>query len=169
MSVLFHRKALPVSFVFCVVCMFAQCEVMAQKGASVFQPSALQLATVSGEYTNSSEPDTPNSFYPKDGKLVVENERSLPVALEAISALEYSAPKYKTTFVFIADASGRVVAVTRSEEGDPKKTTSQRTGDAVRHSFPAYDRQEVMIPMRDGVKLHAVILKPVNPPGRCRS
>ena len=164
-SLLLRRKFPPVSLVFCVVCMLAQREVMAQKGASVFQPSALQLATVSGEYTNSSEPDTPNSFYPKDGKLVVENERSFPVALEAISALEYSAPKYKTTFAFTADASGHVVAVTRSEEGDPKKATSQRTGDAVRHSFPAYERQEVMIPMRDGVKLHAVILQPVNPPG----
>ena len=120
---------------------------------------------VSGEYTNPSDPDTPNSFYAKDGKLVVENERSLPTALEAVSAQEFTAPKYKTTFVFTRDASGHATTVTRSQEGDQEKITSQRTGDAVHHAFPAYDRQEVMIPMRDGVKLHAIILKPVNPPG----
>ncbi len=124
-----------------------------------------QLEAISGEYTNPSEPDTPNSFYPKDGTLIVENERNVPTTLEAVSAQEFSAPKYKTKFVFTKDASGRTTAVTRSEEGDPDKITSQRTGDAVHHSFPAYDRQEVMIPMRDGVKLHAIILKPVNPPG----
>src|SRR5271163_226869 len=145
--------------------MLGQREVAAQKGAPIFQPSAAQMAAVSGEYANPSEPDTPNSFYAKDGKLVVENERSLPAALEALSALEYSAPKYKATFAFTADSSGHVISVTRSEEGGSEKLTSQRIDDPVHHAFPDYDRQEVMIPMRDGVKLHAIILKPINPLG----
>ena len=38
----------------------------------------------------------------------------------------------------------------------------KRTGDAVHHVFHDYQRSEVMIPMRDGVKLHAVILKPAD-------
>ena len=37
-----------------------------------------------------------------------------------------------------------------------------RTGDPVHHVFHDYVRTEVMIPMRDGVKLHAVILKPAD-------
>jgi len=160
------RRHGPLSFfVVCVICLPGLREAVAQTVPPAFQPSAAQIAAVSGEYADPSDPDTPNSFYAKDGKLVVENERYVPVALEAVSALEYSVPKYKVTFTFSADASGHIIAVTRSVEGDPKKVTSQRVGDAVHHAFPAYDRQEVMIPMRDGVKLHAILLKPVNPPG----
>ena len=38
----------------------------------------------------------------------------------------------------------------------------RRTGEPVHHVFHDYQRTEVMIPMRDGVKLHAVILKPAD-------
>ena len=38
----------------------------------------------------------------------------------------------------------------------------RRIGEAVHHVFHDYQRSEVMIPMRDGVKLHAVILKPAD-------
>ena len=37
-----------------------------------------------------------------------------------------------------------------------------RTGEPVHHVFHDYQRAEVMIPMRDGVKLHAIILKPAD-------
>ncbi len=149
----------------CVVCILGQRQAVAQKGAPAFQPSAAQIAAVSGEYADPSDPDTPSSFYANHGNLIVENERSLPARLEAVSALEYSAPKYKTSFVFTEDASGHVVAVTRNSDGDSRKVTMQRIGDPVNHVFPDYERQEVMIPMRDGVKLHAIILKPVHPSG----
>jgi len=160
-----RRQSQTISLAFSCVFLLAQCKAPAQKAAIVFQPSAAQLAAVSGEYADPSDPDTPNSFYAKDGKLVVENERYVPVALEAVSALEFSVPKYKVKFAFTVDSSGHATAVTRTVEGDPGKVTSQRTGDPAHHAFPAYDRQEVMIPMRDGVKLHAIILKPVNAPG----
>jgi hypothetical protein len=42
------------------------------------------------------------------------------------------------------------------------ETVYQRTGPPVHHLFHDYQRTEVMIPMRDGVKLHAVILKPAD-------
>jgi predicted acyl esterase len=38
----------------------------------------------------------------------------------------------------------------------------KRTGEPVHHVFHDYQRAEVMIPMRDGVKLHVVILKPAD-------
>ena len=38
----------------------------------------------------------------------------------------------------------------------------RRTGEPVHHLFHDYQRSEAMIPMRDGVKLHTVILKPVD-------
>jgi uncharacterized protein len=160
------RRQVPlVAVFFGVVCMLAESGHAAEKGAPAYQPTAAQLAAVSGEYADPSEPDTPNSFYAKDGKLIIENERYVPVALEAGSALEYSLPTNKVTFTFTADSSGHVIAVTRSIEGDSRKVTLQRTGGPVHHNFPDYERQEVMIPMRDGVKLHAIILKPASSPG----
>ena len=38
----------------------------------------------------------------------------------------------------------------------------RRNGEPVHHVFHDYVRSEAMIPMRDGVKLHAVILKPAD-------
>jgi len=130
------------------------------------QPSATQLQALSGEYTDPSEPDTPISFYPEAGKLVFESERVVPQALDAVSATQFATPKPGTSaFHFNLDASGRATGVALTHEGTPDKTIFKRTGEAVHHDFPAYDRQEVMIPMRDGVKLHAIILKPANPSG----
>ena len=160
-----RRQFLPVALIVSCVFTLAQCEAVAQKDASTFQPSAAQLATVSGEYADPSDPDTPSSFYARDGKLVVETERYVPVALETNSALEYSVAKYKVKFLFNEDSAGHVVSVTRSVGGDAEKEVLKRVGDPVHHAFPEYARQEVMIPMRDGVKLHAIILKPVNARG----
>ena len=57
------------------------------------------------------------------------------------------------------DDSGRPESVTTSDE---PQSVYRRTGEAVHHVFHDYQRSEVMIPMRDGVKLHAVILKPAD-------
>ena len=38
-------------------------------------------AGLSGEYTDTADPDTPISFYVENGKLVVESERMVPTAL----------------------------------------------------------------------------------------
>ena len=160
------KQTLSTSLVFSVIsfgflALLSEHTTPAQQTAT-FQPTAAQLEAISGEYTDPAEPDTPNSFYAKDGRLVVESERAIPTTLEAVSAQEFTEPRRKTTFFFTLDGSGHATAVTRSQEGENVKVLSSRTGDAVLHAFPAYDRQEVMIPMRDGVKLNAVILKPVN-------
>src|SRR5581483_11710388 len=110
-----------------------------------------------GEYTNAPEPDTPLSFYVQDGKLVAESERMAPVELKAVSATEFAIPDSKATFRFRVDADGKGLSVVNSE--NPIELF-KRTGDAVHHVFHDYVRSEAMIPMRDGVKLHAVILKP---------
>jgi len=45
---------------------------------------------------------------------------------------------------------------------DPEGSVYRRTGPPVHHLFHDYQRTEVMIPVRDGIKLHAVILKPAD-------
>ncbi|HWG20921.1 MAG TPA: CocE/NonD family hydrolase [Terracidiphilus sp.] len=124
------------------------------------QPAA-QLQPLSGEYTYAADPDTPLSFYVESGKLVFESERNVPTELKANSATEFAIPKSKATFRFTVDAAGRGVSVVNSAEAD---RVYARTGDPVHHVFHDYQRSEVMIPMRDGIKLHAVILKPADIP-----
>jgi hypothetical protein len=124
--------------------------------AQISAPAAAQLEALTGEYTDPVEPDTPISFYGSDGKLVVETERNPPAELKPLSAVEFSLPDPKNTYRFTLDAAGRGVSLVHSSQPD---TVYRRTGDAVHHLFHDYQRSEVMIPMRDGVKLHAVILK----------
>lgn len=121
---------------------------------------AVQLEALAGEYTDASEPDTPLSFYVQDGKLTYENERHVPVELKQTSGTTFVLAETQNTFQFTTDATGRATSVVLIEGAE--KTTYDRTGEAVHHVFRDYQRSEAMIPMRDGVKLHTVILKPAD-------
>lgn len=117
---------------------------------------------VAGEYADPNEPDTPLSFYPKDGKLFMESERRVPVSLTEDSPTQFHIPETTIAYRFASDAAGKSLILT---EGDGSTVTLRRTGNAVHHIFHHYERKEAMIPMRDGVKLHVVILTPVDIPG----
>ena len=122
-------------------------------------PTQTQLEALAGEYTDPNKPDTPLSFYVQGGKLTVESERSVPTELETRSTLEFGIPHSKATFNFTLDISGHKASVVLSTEPG---AIYLRTGPPVHHVFHDYRRSEVMIPMRDGVKLHAVILEPAD-------
>jgi hypothetical protein len=142
------------------IALAALCLALLPSALSVAQAvTPAQLEALSGEYTDSIEPDTPLSFYVRDGKLVVETERNVPVELKPNSAVEFSPAESKSTYRFTVDAAGRAVTVVHSTETD---ALYHRTGEPVRHLFHDYQRTEAMIPMRDGVKLHAVLLKPAD-------
>jgi putative CocE/NonD family hydrolase len=120
-----------------------------------------QIEALTGEYTDLVEPDTPLSVYVLNGKLYLESERIVPTELKPVSAGEYSFPDSSATLRFTLDANGR--GDTISFSSDPAGSIYHRTRQLPRHYlFHAYTRTEVMIPMRDGVKLHAVILKPAD-------
>ncbi|HUX27238.1 MAG TPA: CocE/NonD family hydrolase [Terracidiphilus sp.] len=121
--------------------------------------STHQLEALAGEYTDTAEPDVPLSFYVQDGKLWVESERNIPEEFTTLSALEFGFPHSQKTFRFSIDVFGRGISVVQSTDPDD---VYSRTGPAVRHVFHDYQRTEAMIPMRDGVKLHVVILKPAD-------
>jgi putative CocE/NonD family hydrolase len=122
-------------------------------------PTAAQMEALSGEYTDANDPDTPISFYVENGKLVEESERRVPAELKTVSATEFGIPDTKASFKFTVDAAGHGVSVIVSVQPE---TVFQRTGEAVHHVFHDYQRSEAMIPMRDGVKLHIVYLKPAD-------
>ena len=144
-----HRTAFCILFAFLLLASVARA-----------QSPAPTLEALSGEYTNPIEPDTPNSFYVQNAKLFLESERRVPTELKPISATEFTSPDEKDlTIRFTIDASGKAASLTRSD--DPN-TPYARIGPPVHHLFHDYQRTEFMIPMRDGVKLHAVILKPAD-------
>jgi hypothetical protein len=120
---------------------------------------AVSLDSLAGEYTDPAEPDTPLSFYVQNGKLTVESERNVPTELRQTSPTQFAVPDTKIVVHFMMDNSGRPESVTMSDE---PQAVYRRTGEPVHHVFHDYQRSEVMIPMRDGIKLHAVILKPAD-------
>jgi uncharacterized protein len=121
--------------------------------------SLAQLDALAGEYTNPDEPDTPLDICWIDGYLFVETERNPPAELKPLSAVEFVISDPKNIYRFTLDDAGRGSRLVHSTEPD---IIYRRTGDAVRHIFHDYKRSEMMIPMRDGVKLHTVILKPAD-------
>ena len=122
-------------------------------------PASSGLDALAGEYTYPDEPDTPISVYVKDGKLVTESERQLPTALITDTPTEFATPGSRITIRFTLDAAGRGETMVYSS--DPQMVF-KRTGDPVHHVFHDYQRNDYMIPMRDGIKLHTVVLKPAD-------
>jgi hypothetical protein len=143
------RRAASSTFLVSLLCIFA----------ARAQSTAPRLEAFAGEYTDAAEPDTPQEFYVQDGKLFIESERRVPTELTPTSAVEFAVKADKFSLRFTLDASGQPVSVIWTDEAD---AIYKRTGPAVHHIFHDYQRSEVMIPMRDGVKLHAVILKPAD-------
>jgi len=150
------------------VALVVLCFVLVPGGPAVSPPialaarqlsSAAELQNFAGEYTDPSEPDTPLSFFVENGKLTFQSERSVPTELKQTSAAQFAVPDTKITVHFMLDDAGRPESVVLSSEPN---AVYRRTGEPVRHVFHDYQRSEVMIPMRDGIKLHAVILKPTD-------
>jgi putative CocE/NonD family hydrolase len=123
---------------------------------------AAQLDSLSGEYTDYANPDTPLSFYAKEGKLWFEGDRQPPTELVSLSKTDFLYEEQKTTFRFTG--TGVATELSVAVPGQPD-TAMHRTGKAVHHVFHHYVRTVADIPARDGVKLHLVILTPTDMPG----
>ena len=120
-------------------------------------PGAGPLDAFAGEYTIPGQPGNAFTFYVQDGKLTLESERSVPEQLKQISATAFGFTHGDDKIMFTLDASGRATSVSISTFPG---ITFVRSGPPVHHVFHDYVRTEAMIPMRDGIKLHVVILKP---------
>jgi len=140
----------------------AQASQTSEKPHTVTLPAG-KLDEYVGQYREAEEPDVVNSVYREGDKLFIEGERSPRVELQAESADHFSARGLR--IVFVRDASGKVSGLTgfggRGGAGtEVSEVRFSETG-LRRNHFRDYTRSEAMIPMRDGVKLHVVILRPV--------
>lgn len=123
--------------------------------------SSSKLAEYTGEYREASEPDVPVSVYVNDSKLYVEAECMARSELQAESPDHFFAPGSELRADFTRNSNGRVASLKLSYGPNTSEEMVRFSDKGVRlNHFREYTRQVAMIPMRDGVKLHAVILRP---------
>jgi putative CocE/NonD family hydrolase len=123
---------------------------------------AANLDSFAGEYTDPADGASRYSFYVQAEQLIIESSRMVPAELKPASSTVFNLAGSNLKVTFTLDPSGNGASVTLS---DSPNTVYLRTGPPVHHVFHDYVRTEAMIPMRDGVKLHAVILAPSDIPG----
>ena len=130
--------------------------------ASISLPAAT-LATYVGQYRPTDEPDAIRSITVDGSQLFVEARRLARTELKAESPDHFFSPD-GTRVVFSRDAAGKVSSLTMtSATGRPAGTEFMtRFSDEGVHlnHFRDYVRTEAMVPMRDGAKLHLVLLRP---------
>ncbi len=146
-----------------VLVLFAAGGAMAQGSGA-----AGTLTEYSGMYREQAEPDVVRSVLVRDGKISIEGERAPRTVLDRESGDRFEAKLAEGSRVevtFTREAGGRIEGLSLSEQ---TRDLPARTQTFVRFSekaeptnhFREYTRQEVSIPARDGVKLHAVVLRP---------
>jgi putative CocE/NonD family hydrolase len=140
-------------------------ETVRQSGtsAAVTLPAS-RLAEYAGQYRDAVEPDVVSSVYVEGGRLFIEGERTARVELRVELSDRFVAGDVPV--VFVRDAAGKVSGLKSAygsfRSGADTEQTEERFSDVgIRlNHFREYTRSEGMMPMRDGVKLHAVILRP---------
>ena len=137
--------------------------------ASIQQMPAQPPATLQqyvGMYQEAGERPDVTAVYLENGHLY-EETKSLaryPLMPDASVSDSFKIGANPVHFVFSRGASGSVEGfkITLDEGGRVLATASRISTDVRRlNDFLDYTRTEAMIPMRDGVKLHTVILRPV--------
>jgi putative CocE/NonD family hydrolase len=124
-----------------------------------FQIPADKLPAFVGQYVYDDDPDLVRSLSLDGSRLFTESFRTPRVELIPQSEDTFTALNVPVTFKFIRSTDGKIAGFNRIvTEGI---THASKTSDQPLHfERPEYTRQEAMIPMRDGIKLHAVILRP---------
>jgi uncharacterized protein len=139
--------------------------VLVAPAVSALGRSSENLDRYVGQYRLDDEPEIILSVFHEGDHLTVEWPRSAAVALTA-QGNAFVAPDDGPRYVFLTDSSGTVTGLKRDEQGaEPGVTEESATkiSSTPEHNhFRPYSREEVMIPMRDGVKLHAIILRPTD-------
>ncbi|HTY83469.1 MAG TPA: CocE/NonD family hydrolase [Silvibacterium sp.] len=114
-----------------------------------------------GQYRSVEEPDIVYSVFRDGDRLEIEAVRSPRRQLAAESATSFSARNPAEHLIFTVDAAGKITGATLKT--DFSETALEHiAGQPVHNHFRPYSVQEAMIPMRDGIKLHAIILRPTD-------
>ena len=134
---------------------------IAQDGAPPpkFQMPADKLADFVGQYAYDDDPDIPRSLSLAGSHLFLESLRTPKFELLPQADDTFVPQSVPVTFKFLRSPEGKVIAFNRIAKGGTERA-SKISDQPLQFHAVEYARQEVMIPMRDGIKLHAVILRP---------
>ncbi|WP_254062273.1 CocE/NonD family hydrolase [Acidobacterium sp. S8] len=128
--------------------------------AAEIRLDAATLDKYAGQYRMNDEPEIKLSFFHDGNSLALEGARIPHTPLHASSQNTFD-NGHGMQFTFVTDSTGKVTGVKRVAGKEENEAT--RVSDQPEHNhFRSYDRKEVMIPVRDGVKLHAIILRPTD-------
>lgn len=153
-----RRPALLTALIF--ACAAPAPPLFAQKSAPVHVPAAT-LDSYAGQYREQAEPDMVFSVFRDGDHLYMESARTPRLDLTAESSTVFT-PDSNSHYTFITDANGAVTGVRFTGPGSGSSLLTRISSTPVPNHFRPYSREEVMIPMRDGVKLHAIILRPTD-------
>ena len=154
----------------CVLFLCACSTAIAQETAPPpkFQIPADKLAAFVGQYAYDDDPDLIRSISLEGSRLFMESARTRRTEILAESEDTFAVQNAPVKFKFLRSPEGKIIGFNRiAEQSGQQRGALERTDHAAKISDqplqfnkPEYTRQEVMIPMRDGIKLHAVILRP---------
>jgi len=127
--------------------------------------SADQLAAYAGQYQFDDDPDVIWSVTVEGSRLFVESPRGprlqlVPQSEDTFTALNAPFSSVK----FVRSAEGNIDGVNRVD-AEGSRYARKTSGQPLDFHKPVYTREDVMIPVRDGVKLHAAILRPKDSTG----
>ncbi|MFT4113036.1 CocE/NonD family hydrolase [Silvibacterium sp.] len=122
------------------------------------------LDRFAGQYSEASEPEIVYSIFAAGDHLTIETPRTAAMTLTPAGGDAFTAENGKLRYEFVLSGDkATAIHWTHSVRGIPTPSEALRVGDRPEHNhFRPYVRQDVMIPMRDGVKLHAAILRPTD-------
>ena len=127
------------------------------------------LDRYAGQYRLNDEPEIVLSVFPAENHLTIEGTRMAATLLTPEGGNIFVTPDGETRYIFTLNQAGEAVGFTRKVHGSTPGITLEAatkiSETPVHNQFRPYKREEVMIPMRDGVKLHAVILRPADQSG----
>ena len=134
--------------------------VAAQVSAKEMAATA-ELGRYAGQYSFEREPEIVWSIFANGDQLTLEGRRTPATKLAEDNRGGFSSAGGGLRLVFEQDTRGKVTGFTLLSGSKPEM--AMKISDHPEHNhFRHYSRQDVMIPMRDGVKLHAVILRPTD-------
>jgi uncharacterized protein len=128
-------------------------------------PSTRPFADYVGQYAATDAPDLVISIYADSGQWWMQPTDNPRFQLVAAGADTFDVPMIKHRLAFQRDAAGRVTGL-RVRSGDFDHPIAPRISDQpIIVRFVAMTRTDTMIPMRDGTRLHTVIVAPAMPGG----
>jgi hypothetical protein len=153
-------RRLSLLFALALLCAVSPVPLNAEQPRPAVHVAAATLDRYVGRYRLDDEPEVVFSFFRDDDHLYFEGERTPRYDLSPESDVTFSEGGGDNHYTFVTDASGAVTGI--HVTGSDPATFTRIPGEPEHNHFRPYSREEVLIPMRDGVKLHAIILRPTD-------